>query len=106
MQILILGGGVFLGAATLDAALAAGHRVSVFNRGRARSAWPPSVDVIRGDRSADLGALRGRRWDAVVDTSGYVPVDVVASAEALRDSASYCFVCSISAYAAFDRAPV
>ena len=106
MQILILGGGVFLGAATLDLALGAGHRVTVFNRGRARSAWPASVEVIHGDRGADLGALRGRRWDAVVDTSGYVPVDVAASADALRDSGTYCFVSSISAYAAFDRAPV
>ena len=106
MQILILGGGVFLGAAALDAALAAGHRVSVFNRGRARGTWQASVEVIQGDRRVDLGALRGRRWDAVVDTSGYVPADVAASAEALRDSATYCFVSSISAYAAFDCAPV
>jgi 2'-hydroxyisoflavone reductase len=106
MRILILGGGVFLGAATLDAALAAGHRVTVFNRGRARTDWPASVEAIRGDRSADLGALRGRRWDAVVDTSGYVPADVAASAEALRDCGTCCFVSSISAYAAFDHAPI
>jgi 2'-hydroxyisoflavone reductase len=106
MNILILGGGVFLGAAALDAALGAGHRLSVFNRGRARAAWPDAVELLHGDRSGDLAVLRGRRWDAVLDTSGYVPADVAASAAALSDSAAYLFVSSISAYAAFEQAPV
>jgi 2'-hydroxyisoflavone reductase len=100
MDLLILGGGVFLGAAALDAALARGHRVTVFNRGRARSHWPDGVEVLSGDRVADLGRLAGRRWDAVIDTCGYVPADVQRSAEALRDGCdAYLFVSSISAYA-------
>ncbi len=100
MHVLILGGGVFLGAAALDAALARGHRVTVFNRGRARSAWPDGVEVLTGDRVADLRMLAGRRWDAAIDTCGYVPADVQASAETLRDAcARYLFVSSISAYA-------
>lgn len=100
LQILILGGGVFLGAAALDAARARGHRVTVFNRGRARRAWPEDVEVLSGDRVADLGLLAGRRWDAVIDTCGYVPADVQAGAEALRDGCDgYLFVSSISAYA-------
>jgi 2'-hydroxyisoflavone reductase len=100
MDLLLIGGGVFLGSAVLDAALARGHRVTVFNRGRARSAWPESVEVITGDRVADLGRLAGRRWDAVIDTCGYVPADVQASAAALRNACDAClFVSSISAYA-------
>ena len=107
MRILILGGGIFLGAATLDAALARGHRVTVFNRGRARSAWPDGVEVRIGDRVADLPLLAGRRWDAVIDTCGYVPADVQASAAALRNACeSYLFVSSVSAYATTNQVPV
>jgi 2'-hydroxyisoflavone reductase len=106
MKILILGGGVFLGAAVLRSALDRGHELTVFNRGRACSAWPEGVEAIVGDRSADLGQLDGRKFDAVVDTCGYAPADVKKSAQALRDRASYCFVSSISAYASFVHAPV
>ncbi|MGZ5158407.1 MAG: NAD-dependent epimerase/dehydratase family protein, partial [Caldimonas sp.] len=106
MKILIIGGGVFLGAAVLDSALDRGHELTVFNRGRARSSWPDGVEVLLGDRSSDLGALAGHRFDAVVDTCGYVPVDVQKSAEALRETPSYCFVSSISAYKSFAHAPI
>jgi 2'-hydroxyisoflavone reductase len=83
MNLLILGGGVFLGAAALQSAMARGHTVTVFNRGRSRSVWPGGVDVLSGDRSTELVALQGRNWDAVIDTCGYVPADVQASAESL-----------------------
>jgi 2'-hydroxyisoflavone reductase len=106
MQLLMLGGSVFLGAALVDAALARGHAVTVFNRGRARADWPVGVEALTGDRSGDLGVLAGRRWDAVLDTSGQLPRDARASAEALRDSGRYLFVSSVSAYASFARAPV
>ncbi|MEO8525902.1 MAG: NAD-dependent epimerase/dehydratase family protein [Caldimonas sp.] len=106
MKILILGGGVFLGAAVLRSALDRGHELTVFNRGRACSAWPEGVEAIVGDRATDLGQLDGRKFDAVVDTCGYAPADVQKSAQALRDSAIYCFVSSISAYASFAHAPV
>jgi 2'-hydroxyisoflavone reductase len=106
MKLLILGGGVFLGGATLDAAVRRGHSVTVFNRGRARSAWPAGVETIEGDRVSDLGRLAGRRWDAVIDTCGYVPSDVLASAQALRESGCYLFVSSISVYAKTDHAPL
>lgn len=106
MKILIIGGGVFLGAAVLRSALDRGHELTVFNRGRACSAWPDGVEVIVGDRSTDLGRLAGMRFDAVVDTCGYAPVDVKKSAEALRETPSYCFVSSVSAYASFAHAPI
>ena len=106
MNLLILGGGVFLGAATLQSALARGHRVTVFNRGRSRSAWPAGVEVLIGGRSSDLSALANRRWDAVIDTCGYTPAEVQHSAEALRDSGRYLFVSSISAYATTHQVPI
>ena len=106
MKLLILGGGVFLGAAFLEAALARGHLLTVFNRGRSRAAWPEGIEVLSGDRGADLGRLQGRRWDAVIDTCGYVPADVRASAAALGACGCYLFVSSISVYASTVHAPL
>ena len=106
MKILILGGGVFLGAAVLRSALDRGHDLTVFNRSRACSDWPPGVEAIVGDRSADVGLLEGQSFDAVVDTCGYTPADVKKSTRALRDCKTYCFVSSISAYKSFTHAPV
>ncbi|MGZ8260801.1 MAG: NAD-dependent epimerase/dehydratase family protein, partial [Caldimonas sp.] len=106
MRILVIGGGVFLGAAIIDSALARGHALTVFNRGRARSDWPAGVEAIVGDRSTDLALLQGRGFDAVIDVCGYVPADVRASAAALASCRRYCFVSSISAYASFAHAPV
>lgn len=99
LNILLLGGGVFLGRALLDAALARGHAVTVFNRGKARRDWPHGVQVLTGDRRGDLAALGRGRWDAVIDTCGYCPADVEPTARALAGCARYLFVSSISAYA-------
>jgi len=103
VKLLVLGGPKFLGRAIADAALARGHELTFFNRGRTNPELYPEVERIVGDRAGDLGALRGRRWDAVIDTSGYVPHVVRASAAALSDSGRYCFVSSISVYADFSR---
>ncbi len=101
MKLLLLGGGVFLGAATLGAALARGHEVTVFNRGRARRHWPDGVEVLTGDRGGDLSALTKRRWDAVIDCCGYTPAELRRSADALAANDRYLFVSSISVVAAF-----
>ena len=106
MHILILGGGVFLGAATLTAALARGHRVTVFNRGRERSHWPDGVEAITGDRSSALAQLEARHWDAVIDTCGYTPADLRLNCYTLRGCGRYLFVSSISAYATTHQVPV
>ncbi len=106
MKFLILGGGVFLGASTLQAALARGHQVTVFNRGRSRTNWPDDVEVLNGDRSGDMSALDSRRWDAVVDTCGYTPADVQRSADTLHESGRYLFVSSISTYATTHQVPM
>ena len=103
MRLLILGGTVFLGRALTDAALAKGHDVTHFNRGRSAPA-DARVETLLGDRGADLGALDGRTFDAVIDTSGYLPQVVRLSVEKLRDPAArYLFVSSVSAYERFDH---
>ena len=102
MRLLLLGGPKFLGRAVIDAALARGHQITLFNRGTTGAELYPELDRLIGDRDGGLDALRGREWDAVVDTSGYVPRVVAASAELLADRVDhYIFVSSISAYASF-----
>ena len=101
MRLLLVGGPRFLGRAVTDAALAAGHEVTFFNRGKTNPELYPDVERLVGDRSGELDALRGRSWDAVVDTCGYLPETVRASASALADSGTYCFVSSISVYRDF-----
>jgi 2'-hydroxyisoflavone reductase len=101
VRLLLLGGPRFLGRALADAALAGGHELTFFNRGQTNTELYPEVERIVGDRSGDLGALAGREWDAVIDTCGYLPSVVRASAEALSGSGLYCFVSSVSVYADF-----
>ncbi len=101
MKLLVLGGPRFLGRAIADTALDRGHQLTFFNRGRTNRELCPEAEWLRGDRDGDLHALAGRTWDAVVDTSGYLPGAVRASVEALSESSLYCFVSSISVYADF-----
>ncbi len=84
MRILVLGGTQFLGRHVVDAALARGHEVTLFNRGQTRPELFPDAERLRGDRDGDLSALGGRVFDAVVDTSGYVPRIVGRTLDALR----------------------
>lgn len=108
MRLLVLGGTRFLGRAVVDAALAAGAEVTVLNRGIS-GAPPPGVEVLTGDREtpSGLAALGSGTWDAVVDTSGFVPEVVRQSALALRDRVgAYVFVSTVSAYRAWPGTPV
>ena len=106
MNLLILGGTVFLGRALTDAALGRNHSVTHFNRGKS-SAGDPRVETLHGDRTdaASLeAALGARSWDAVIDTSGYMPQVVRLSLAALRGRVKqYLFVSTISVYAGFER---
>ena len=103
MRLLLLGGPRFLGRAIADAGLARGHDVTFFNRGKTNPELYPEVERIVGDRGGDLAELRDRSWDAVIDTSGYLPSTVRGSAAALADSGLYCFVSSVSVYADFSQ---
>src|SRR4029079_3598450 len=98
MHILVLGGTQFLGRHAVDAALARGHEVTMFNRGQTRPELFPDARKLRGDRDGNLDAVRGRAFDAVVDTSGYVPRIVRETIDALGDVRHYTFLSSISEY--------
>jgi 2'-hydroxyisoflavone reductase len=105
VRILVLGGTKFLGRAFVEAALARGHDLTLFNRGETNADLFPEAEKLRGDRSVDLSALAGRAFDAVVDPSGYVPAVVRASAELLGDCGNYLFVSSVSVYADLSVGP-
>ena len=103
--ILILGGTGFLGPHVVEYARSRGHTVTLFNRGKTHPGLFPDVEKLQGDRDGKLEALKGRTWDAVVDTSGYVPRIVKMSAELLAPSVKqYIFVSTISVYDA-DQIP-
>jgi 2'-hydroxyisoflavone reductase len=105
--LLVLGGTVFLGLAYVEEALARGHLVTTFNRGRS-AADDPRVEAIHGDRTeaGALDVLRGRQFDAVVDTSGFVPRVVGASARVLVDGTDrYVFISTVGASAEWPARP-
>jgi nucleoside-diphosphate-sugar epimerase len=102
MRLLILGGTVFLGRHVVDAALARGHDVTIFTRGK-HGTGPDGVGHVAGDR-ADVSPLQGRTWDAAIDTSGYDPEQVDASSA--LDAGHYVFVSSCNAYPDWPDKPV
>jgi 2'-hydroxyisoflavone reductase len=98
-SILVLGGTGFLGPHVVTPALARGHTVTLFNRGKTHPGLFPNVEKLQGDRDGHLEALAGRSWDAVVDTSGYVPRIVKQSVELLAPRIKqYVFISTISVY--------
>ncbi|EEF62685.1 NAD-dependent epimerase/dehydratase family protein [Pedosphaera parvula] len=102
MKLLILGGTKFLGRHLTQIALARGHAVTLFNRGQSNPGLFSGVEELRGDREGNLESLKGRRWDAVIDTSGYVSAKVRATAELLASAVEhYTFISSVSVYADF-----
>jgi 2'-hydroxyisoflavone reductase len=57
------------------------------------------IEALVGDRENDLSALRGRRWDAVIDNSGRRVAWTRSSAELLRDSVDlYVYTSSTGVY--------
>ena len=103
VKFLIIGGTRFLGRAIVEAALAAGHELTLFNRGQSNPDLYEGVERLVGDRDGGLAVLKGRTWDAVIDTCGYVPRLVHDSAALLADAvAHYTFISTISVYSEED----
>ncbi|MGE3172628.1 MAG: NAD-dependent epimerase/dehydratase family protein [Planctomycetota bacterium] len=102
-DVLVLGGTGFLGPHFVRSALARGHKVTLFHRGQTNPDLFPELEHLAGDREkGELDALRDRTFDAVIDTSGYVPGHVDATARLFADRAKhYQFISSVSVYAAF-----
>lgn len=72
----------------------------MFNRGKTNAELYPEVERLIGDRRSDVSGLKGRKFDAAVDTSAYFPADVRRAMDALSDAVGhYTFVSTISVYA-------
>jgi 2'-hydroxyisoflavone reductase len=108
MRLLILGGTVFLGRHVAAEALARGHEVTVFHRGRHGADLFPDAEHLIGERGSDLRALEGGAWDAAVDTSGYQPADVAASSALLAAAGveHLAFVSTCNVYPTWPAEPV
>lgn len=105
LDILFLGGTGFIGPYQVEYALARGHRVTLFNRGRGDTEqFGDRVEVLIGNRDSKiepgLAALEGeRRWDIVIDNSGYVPRHVRDSVNLLKDRVGrYVYVSTVAVY--------
>jgi 2'-hydroxyisoflavone reductase len=102
--LLILGGTGFIGPHLTREAQRRGWRVTHFNRGKSAAERVEGVESLVGDRKGQLDALRGRKWDVVIDDTGYIPKYVKMSAQLLAPNVGYClFVSSISVYASFAK---
>jgi 2'-hydroxyisoflavone reductase len=105
LKILVLGGTGLIGPPMVSYAIARGHEVTLFNRGKTNTDLFPDLEKLRGDRNDDISSIEkevaaGRRWDAVVDNTASIPRWVTATAGLLADAAdSYLYTSSISAYA-------
>src|SRR6476646_7390971 len=101
LKILILGGTGFTGPFQVKYALARGHTVTVFNRGKSHPGeLPAGVEQLIGDRNGQLDALKGRKWDVVIDNPTMLPKWVRDAAEILKGNVDrYVFISTISVYA-------
>ena len=102
MKLLILGGTVFLGRHLTEIALAHGHELTLFNRGRSNPGLFPGIETIHGDRDEGFAALAGRSWDAVIDVAAYVPGQVELAASQIT-AGHYTLISTISVFADFSR---
>ena len=96
MNILVLGGTQFVGRAIVDHLHANRHDVTLFHRGKTNPGLFPNCHHILGDRVADIERAKQTHWDAVIDVSGYLPSQLVASASLKTDF--YTFISTISIY--------
>jgi 2'-hydroxyisoflavone reductase len=106
MRMLILGGTGFTGPHQVRYALARGHKITLFNRGRESNPWPGEVEELVGDRNTgDLKALAGREWDVCIDNPTSLPFWVRDAGAALRGHVrQYIFISTVSVYADNDQA--
>ena len=105
LRVLILGGTGFTGPHQVRYALARGHKVTLFNRGRQPKAWPGEVEELLGDRNTgDLKALEGREWDVCIDNPTTLPFWVRDAGRVLQGKVrQYIFISTVSVYAANDK---
>ena len=106
LRILILGGTGFTGPAQVQYALARGHKLTLFNRGRRPKEWPGEVEELTGDRNkGEVDVLKGREWDVCIDNPTTLPFWVRDVGQVLKGKVGqYVFISTLSVYAS-DAAP-
>jgi 2'-hydroxyisoflavone reductase len=99
VKILIIGGTRLLGRHIVESALGRGYEITLFNRGITNPDIFTDIETIHGDRDGGLGPLKGRKWDTVIDTSGYFPRVVSQAVDLLRESTdTYVFLSTVAVY--------
>ena len=100
LNILILGGTGFTGPHQIRYAVARGHKVAMFNRGKTNpNLFPTGVEHLQGDRNGQLDSLKNRKWDAVIDNPTTLPRWVRDAAAILKDNTGqYVFISTLSVY--------
>ena len=99
MRVLVIGGTRFVGRHFVEAALTAGHDLTLLHRGRSGAELFPQAEHLLADRDGDLDLLSGRAWDATVDVCAYLPRQVTRLAETLAGKGGqHLFISSVSAY--------
>src|SRR5690242_17517747 len=107
MRLLIIGGTIFYGRHVTEEALRRGHSVTLFTRGLHNADLFERAEKLQGDRDGGLAPLESGKWDAALDTCGYVPRIVRQSAELLKERVkTYAFISSISVFSDENEAPV
>jgi 2'-hydroxyisoflavone reductase len=100
MRVLVFGGTFFVGREIVGQLLAAGHEVTIHNRGVSQPTATelfPAAELLVGDRYGDLRELQGRTWEVAIDVNGYLPLSVRSSSEALVSSVRrLCFISTVS----------
>jgi 2'-hydroxyisoflavone reductase len=103
MKILIIGGTKFLGRFLVEEGLKRNHEITLFNRGNNKEEFL-HVEQIHGNRNTDIDLLKNRKWDAVIDTCGYLPQSVEKSVNILGENIEqYVFISTISVYKDFSK---
>ena len=110
MEILVLGGTQFIGLRLVELLVRQSHRVTVLNRGVSPATLPESVSRLTGDRfepESIAVALRGRKFDVVMDISVQAPVEIQPVLEALAGNFGQYVLCgTVGYYTPGDIAPI
>jgi len=101
LNILILGGTGFTGPEQVEYAIARGHRVTLFNRGKTRPGLFKGkvAEELIGDLNSDTSALKGKQFDVVIDNPTTLPFWVKNAAQYLKGNTKhYIFISTTSVY--------
>ena len=100
LNILILGGTGFTGPEQVEYAIARGHKVTLINRNKTRpDFFKGRVEQLIGDMNGDMSALKGLKFDVVIDNPTTLPAWVRNVAQYMKGNTDhYIFISTISVY--------